>query len=193
MVNVRSAFRWLRHRPGFAAVAIVTLALGIGANAAIFSVIDAVLLRPLPYPDADRLMMPWEYSAEIQQRLGFDRLPSSPADFHDFQRLNSSFQGLASMRGERVNMTGAGEPERVGAVRVSATFFQVLGVDAIAGRTFVPDDAESARRTILISERLWRRRFGADPGITARTVMLNGESAAIVGVLPAWFRFPSAG
>jgi putative ABC transport system permease protein len=193
MANVRYAFRWLLNRPGFAAVAIVTLALGIGANAAIFSVIDAVLLRPLPYPDADRLMMPWEYSAEIQQRLGFDRLPSSPADFHDFQRLNSTFQGLASMRGERVNLTGGGEPQRVGAVRVSSNFFHVLGVDAILGRTFTPDDAAAAGRTILISERLWRQRLASDPDVTRKTVMLNGESATIVGVLPEWFRFPSAG
>ena len=170
----------------------MALALGLGANAAIFRVVDAVLLQPLPYRDADRLMMPWEFSEDMQQRLGFDRLPSSPADFFDYAGRNTTFERLASMRTEQVNLTGRGEPERIGAVRVSAEFFDVLGVQPIIGRSFQPGD-EMHGRVVLIGQSLWRRSFGSDPGVAGRVVALNGEPATILGVLPAWFRFPAAG
>ncbi len=173
-------------------LSILALALGLGANAAIFRVFDAVLLRPLPYPEADRIMMPWEYSLDIQQRLGFDRLPSSPADFVDYLGRNTSFASFASMRTEQVNLTGLGEPERIGAVRVSSGFFDVLGVQAIVGRTFQAGD-ESRGRVVVIAHSLWRRSFGGDPAVSGRVVSLNGEPATILGVLPEWFRFPAAG
>jgi putative ABC transport system permease protein len=189
---MRQAFRSLARRPGFTTVAVVTLALGLGANAAIFSVIDTVLLRPLPYERPDRLVMPWEYSADIHRRLGFDRLPSSPADVEDFRTRNNTFASLASLRADRLNLTGAGEPERVGAVRVSAEFFDVLGVRPIVGRAFLASDPATPRAA-LISEGLWRRRFGADPAVAGRAISLNGEPAVVFGVLPAWFRFPSGG
>ena len=160
MLSWRYALRALVRRPGFALVAIVTLALGIGANAAIFSVFDAVLLRPLPYPDPDRIVMPWEYSAEVQQRLGFDRLPASAGDFTDYLRRNRTFESIASMRTEQVNLTGEGEPERIGAVRVTSQFFDVLGVRPLIGRTFTPDD-ETRGRLVLIANTLWQQRFGA--------------------------------
>lgn len=170
----------------------MALALGLGANAAIFRVVDAVLLQPLPYSDPNRLVMPWEFSPEIQQRLGFDRLPVSPADFLDYRSRNTTFDGLASMRSEQVNLTGRGEPERIGAVRVSAEFFDVLGVHPIVGRRFEQGD-EGRGRVVLIAESLWRRSFGSDPAVSGRIVSLNGEPATIVGVLPDWFRFPAAG
>jgi len=192
VLSFRYAFRALARRPAFAVVAIVTLALGIGANAAIFSVFDAVLLRPLPYPDADRIVMPWEYSAEVHQRLGFDRLPSSVADFTDYLRRNTSFESLASMRTEQMNLTGEGEPERIGAVRVSGRFFDVLGVRPAIGRTFRADD-ELRGRVVLIAESLWRDRFASDANVSGRVISLNGEAATIVGVLPPWFEFPAAG
>src|SRR6476620_11784330 len=113
MQDIRAAIRALARRPGFAAVAIATLALGIGGNAAIFSIIDTVLLRPLPYPRPDRLVIPWEFSADVERKLGFDRLPASPGDVTDFRTGNRSFERLASMRPERLNLTGTGEPERV--------------------------------------------------------------------------------
>ena len=189
---MRQAFRAIARRPAFAVVAIVTLALGLGANAAIFSVIDAVLLRPLPYANPDRLVIPWEYSVEIQRRLGFDRLPSSPGDVTDFRTRNRTFAALASMRADRLNLTGEGEPERVGGVRVSGNFFDVLGVDPIVGRRFAPADG-GAGRVVLISEGLWQRRFGGDRGVAGRVMSMNGEPATIIGVLPAWFRFPAGG
>ena len=150
MLSLRYALRALARRPAFALVAIATLALGIGANAAIFSVFDAVLLRPLPYPDADRIVMPWEYSAEVHQRLGFDRLPSSVADFTDYLHRNRTFDSIASMRTEQMNLTGEGEPERIGAVRVSSQFFDVLGIQPAIGRTFTRDD-ETRGRLVLIA------------------------------------------
>ena len=192
MLSLRYALRALARRPAFALVAIATLALGIGANAAIFSVFDAVLLRPLPYPDADRIVMPWEYSAEVHQRLGFDRLPSSVADFTDYLHRNRTFDSIASMRTEQMNLTGEGEPERIGAVRVSSQFFDVLGIQPAIGRTFTRDD-ETRGRLVLIASSLWRERFGSDANISGRVVSLNGEPVTIIGVLPPWFEFPAAG
>jgi len=192
MLSLRYALRGLVRRPAFGLIAIATLALGIGANAAIFSVFDAVLLRPLPYVDPDRIVMPWEYSAEVHQRLGFDRLPASPADFTDYLRRNHTFDSIASMRTEQVNLTGEGVPERIGAVRVSSQFFDVLGVQPVIGRTFTPDD-ETRGRLVLIANSLWRDRFESDANVSGRVISLNGEPVTIIGVLPAWFEFPAAG
>jgi len=190
--SFKYAIRALIRRPGFSALSIMALALGLGANAAIFRVIDGVLLQPLPYPEADRILMPWEFSADIQQRLGFDRLPSSAADFLDYYSGNRTFERFASMRTEQLNLTGRGEPERIGAVRVSAEFFEVLGVQPVVGRSFQMGD-EGRDRVVLIAHSLWRRSFGSDPGVSGRVVSLNGEPATILGVLPDWFRFPAAG
>ncbi|HTH02418.1 MAG TPA: ABC transporter permease [Vicinamibacterales bacterium] len=192
MQSFKYAIRALIRRPGFSALSIMALALGLGANAAIFRVIDGVLLQPLPYPEADRILMPWEFSADIQQRLGFDRLPSSAADFLDYYSGNRTFERFASMRTEQLNLTGRGEPERIGAVRVSAEFFEVLGVQPVVGRSFQMGD-EGRDRVVLIAHSLWRRSFGSDPGVSGRVVSLNGEPATILGVLPDWFRFPAAG
>ena len=136
--------------------------------------------------------MPWEFSADIQQRLGFDRLPASAADFLDYLARNRSFEHFASMRTEQVNLTGRGEPERIGAVRVSAEFFDVLGVQPVVGRAFQAGD-ESRGRVVMIAHSLWRRSFGGDADVSGRVVSLNGEPATILGVLPDWFRFPAAG
>jgi putative ABC transport system permease protein len=192
MQDLRAAVRALARRPGFFLIAVVTLALGIGGNAAIFSIIDTVLLRPLPYPRADRLVMPWEFSPEVQQRIGFDKLPSSPGDVTDFRTRNRTFQGLAWIRAERFNLTGTGDPERISGVRVSPEFFDVLGVAPATGRGFVAEDA-GGTHGIVIGDSLWRRRFGAEPSAIGRTISLNGAPAVIVGILPRWFNFPSAG
>ncbi|HZB24942.1 MAG TPA: ABC transporter permease [Vicinamibacterales bacterium] len=189
---MRQALKGLARRPGFAVVAVVTLALGLGASAAIFSVIDAALLRPLPFPEADRLVMPWEYSADFQQRLGLDRLPSSPGNVVDFRARNTTLSALASMRADRATITGGGDPERVAAVKVSVEFFHVLGITPIAGRTFAAADV-GAGPAVVIGEGLWRRRFAASPDIQGRQLVVNGQPTAVIGVMPAAFRFPSAG
>ena len=192
MHDIKLALRALARRPGFTFIALLTLALGIGANAAIFSVVDSVLLRQLPFADPARLVVPWEFSADVQARVGFDRLPSSPGDVTDFISRNSTFEELASMRSERVNITGSGEPERVGGVRVSRNFLRTLGVQPVHGRDFAAADARGGR-TIIIGYGLWQRRFGGVRDVLTRPLSINGEPATIVGVMPAWFRFPSAG
>ncbi len=192
MHDIRTALRALALRPGFTLIALGTLALGIGANAAIFSVVDAALLRPLPFANAERLVMPWEFSAEMQQRLGFDRLPMSPADSLDYIQRNTTFEELASVRADRVNLTGGGEPERVGAVRVSRNFLSALGVQPVHGRDFSDADAQSGR-TVILGYALWQRRFGGAADVLGRAISVNGEPATIVGVMPAWFRFPAGG
>ncbi|HEY7501608.1 MAG TPA: ABC transporter permease [Vicinamibacterales bacterium] len=192
MQDIRIALRSLARRPAFTFIALVTLALGIGANTAIFSVVDSVLLRQLPFEDPDRLVMPWEFSADVQQRVGFDRLPSSPADVTDYIARNTTFSNLASMRAERVNLTGAGDPERVGGVRVSRNFLATLGVQPVLGRGFIETDGAEGR-AILIGYGLWQRRFGGAPDVLGRGISLNGEPGSIVGVMPAWFHFPAGG
>jgi putative ABC transport system permease protein len=192
MQDIRIALRALARRPAFTLIALITLALGIGANAAIFSVFNAVLLRSLPFTDPDRLVMPWEFSAEVQQRVGFDRLPSSPGDVTDFITRNKTFAHLSWMRSERVNLTGDGEPERIGGVRVSADFFETLGIQPVLGRTFVDSDANGSR-TVLLGFGIWQRRYGASSDILNRPISVNGEPATVVGVVPPWFQFPAAG
>jgi putative ABC transport system permease protein len=194
MQDIRAALRALSRRPGFAVIAILTLALGIGGNAAIFSLIDSVLLQPLPYPRADRLVMPWEFSEKVTQETGLDRLPVSAGDVTDFRTRNTTFERLAWLRGERFNLTGAGEPERINALRVSYDFFDVFGVGASVGRTFRGDDTlQTGTRLVVIGDRLWRRRFAADPSVPGRVVSLNAAPAVILGVMPPWFDFPAEG
>jgi putative ABC transport system permease protein len=184
--DLRYAFRSLAKKPGFAAVAIITLSLGIGATTAIFSVVQAVLLRPLEYADADRLVkiVGWEKDLGTSGNL-------SPADFLDFRRDSATFEhmgangwvGLATISG------GAGEAERVGSVQVTDGFFATLGVRAQLGRLFVAeDDRPGAARVAVLSDGLWRRRFGADPSMVGRAVTINAMPFTVIGILPADFR-----
>lgn len=191
MQDIKTAVRALARRPAFTLIALLTLSLGIGATAAIFSLVDAVLLRRLPFADPDRLVIPWQFSAEVQQRIGFDRLPSSPGDVTDFITRNTTFEDLASMRAERVNLTGGGDPERIGGVRVSRNFFRTLGVQPIRGRSFAQKDG-GEERVLLIGYGLWQRRFGGQD-VIGRAISVNGQPATIIGVLPVWFHFPAGG
>jgi putative ABC transport system permease protein len=194
MHDIRTAVRALALRPGFTLIALGTLALGIGANAAIFSVVDAALLRPLPFAHADRLVLPWEFSADMQRRLGFDRLPASPADTVDYTERNRTFDELATIRADRIILTGTGEPERVGGVRVSRNFLSTLGVQPVHGRDFSESDVQAGPgRTVLIGYGLWQRRFGGAADVLGRSIVVNGVPATVVGVMPAWFRFPAGG
>jgi putative ABC transport system permease protein len=192
MHHIRTALRSLALRPGFTLIAIATLALGIGANAAIFSVFDAVLLRPLPFADADRLVMAWGANPEMQLKLSLDRLPFSPGDATDHMARNSTFDALASVRTDRVNLTGGGEAERIGAVRVNRNFLKALGVQPVLGRDFTDADVE-AGRAVIIGHGLWQRRYGGAADVLGRPILINGIPVTVVGVMPPWFRFPANG
>ena len=149
----------LAKNPAFTIIAVIALALGIGANSAIFSVVDAVLLRPLPFKHPEQLVMLWENAAH----QGFPKNTPSPANFLDWQKQAQSFTGMAAMAERSFNLTGVGEPERLEGRRVSANLFELLGVPALLGRTFVPEDDKPGTHVVLLSYSLWQRRFGSDP------------------------------
>lgn len=181
--------RVLAKNPAFTIIAVLALALGIGANSAIFSVVDAVLLRPLPYRNPDQLVVVWENATH----LGFPKNTPSPANFLDWQRQSTVFTGMAAFAERTFNLTGAGEPERLDGHRVSAGLFDLLGVKPIVGRTFVAEEDKPGTKVALLGENLWKRRFGSDPGVVGRAITLSGESYTVVGVLPRTVRFPSFG
>ncbi|MGH9161564.1 MAG: ADOP family duplicated permease [Vicinamibacteraceae bacterium] len=188
--DVRFALRGLRKSPSFAFAAVCTLALGIGANTAIFSVVYAALLKPLPYTNPDELVAISVYVPQLQSK--FPSLPIRPVDFERFRRSNRVFTDMAAIRERNFNLTGRGEPERLSGARVSASLFPLLGVQPELGRTFLPEeDAPGRERVVLISHDLWSRRFGADPSITNRTLSLDGQPHQIIGVMPARFLFPT--
>lgn len=176
--------RVLRKNPGFTLVAVLTLVLGIGANTAIFSVINAVLLRPLPYADAPNLVMVWETSL----RLHNPHNTVSPPDYLDWKNQTDTFSGLAAMADQRANLTGNGIPEQIVLLNVTANFFSVLGVHPILGPGFIPEnDKEGHDNVVLLSYGLWKQRFAGDPNIVGKSVTLNGHSLGIVGVAPQGF------
>jgi putative ABC transport system permease protein len=182
--DMRYAVRMLLKSPGFTLVTILALALGIGANTAIFSVVNAVLLRPLPYPTAERLAILSEWSQQVPN------MSVSYPNFLDWREQNQVFEQIAAFRGAGYILTGAGEPERISAQEVSASFFPVLGASPAMGRNFAPaEDQPGGNRTAIISYGLWQRRFGANPEIIGQNLMLNNESYTVIGVLPATFQF----
>jgi predicted permease len=181
--DLQYAFRQLLKAPAFALVAVVTIALGIGANMAVFSVVSGVLLRPLPYPDADRIVSLFE---EIPN---FKNGSISYPNFLDWQRMNRSFSALAAYRPTAYNVSGEGEPEHLQGEMVSAGFFEILGVKPVLGRTFrKEDDRRGVAPTAMISEGLWRRKFGAKRDIIGQRFIVNGVGRTIIGITPAGFR-----
>jgi putative ABC transport system permease protein len=187
--DLRYAARLQRKNPGFTIVAIIALALGIGANTAIFSVVNTVLLRPLPYKDPERLVMVWEDAT----KHGYPRDTPAAANFVDWRDQSQVFEGMAAIADTSFNLTGSGDPERLEGRRVSANMFPLLGVDPQIGRVFTAaEDQPGAQRVVLLSYALWQRRFGGDPGIVGKALTLNGESHVVVGVMPARFQFPSS-
>jgi putative ABC transport system permease protein len=185
--DLRFGVRMLIKHPGFTLIAVLTLALGIGANTAIFSVVNAVLISPLPYHAPDRLAQVWEHNRPKNK----PRSSVAPANFLDWKAQNRSFEGMAAYDNfPSFNLTGAGEPERVQAARVSIGLFPLLGVEAVVGRTFTDDEERrGSHQVALVSNGLWQRRFGADPGLVGRTLSLNDQSFTVVGILPPDFRF----
>jgi putative ABC transport system permease protein len=184
--DLRHAFRALRKSPGFTAVAVLTLGLGIGANTAIFSVVENVLLRPLPYRDPGALVQVW--NTYLPQ---FPQAANSPGDFQDFHRQATSFSDMAAFVDipEGFNLTGEGEPQRLEARYATSGFFPMLGIQPVAGRAFHPEeDKPGAAPVLMLSHRFWQARFGADPSVIGRTLVLDGRGFTLVGVLPNAFR-----
>ena len=178
--DVRHAFRGLRLRPGFALTTVLTLGLGIGANVAIFSVVNGVLLRPLPFNRPDQLVRVWGLHPEI------GREAASLPDFLDWRAGVSSFAGLSALANTRFTLTGAGEPEMIRGAAVTADFFGTLGVAPLRGRTFATgEDTRAAARVVVLGEGLWRRRFGGDPSIVGSGVQLSGTTYVVIGVVPS--------
>ncbi len=188
VANLKSAFRFIRKSPTFSATVILTLALGIGANSAVFSAIDAILLKPLPFPEADQLMRVDQYNPKTSSPLHL----VAPVRLEDWNNLNSTFQALTGYYSEDVSESTGPLPERVTRAWVSPRFFQVWAVSPMLGREFTPDEETlNGPAAALISDRFWRSRFNADRNIVGKNLRLDGHLTPIVGVMPPSFLFPN--
>ncbi len=185
--DLRFGARMLLKQPGFTVIAVLTLALGIGANTTIFSVVNAVLLRPLPYAEAERLVFLWSEAPRQNVR----ERASAYANVSEWRNQNRSFEDIAVFDPTAVTLTGAAEPEQVMSVRASANLFPLLGVAPLLGRTFTADEEQQKVRVVILSHGLWQRRFGASPNILGQTLEIDGVSSQVIGVMPERFKFPT--
>jgi predicted permease len=181
--DVRYALRQLRKSPGFTLVAVLMLALGIGANTAIFSMLHAVLLRPLPYKEADRLVMVWEQNPH---RGWFENIVSA-ANFLDWKKQNHVFEDMAAFESNFFNLSGGSKPEEIAGERVTTNLFSVLGVRPLRGRLFLPEEEKRGTSAVIVSYGLWQQNFGGDPELVGTPISLNGQAYTVVGILPATF------
>jgi putative ABC transport system permease protein len=187
--DIRYGVRSLSKRPSFVVIAVITLGLGIGANTAIFSVVNAVLLKPLPFKDPERVVLLWGFLPKYAQTA--DKLPSSAPNYLALASQSQSFEQLSAFRSWSWQLTGGAEPEQLPGARVSANFFAAVGASPILGRSFDPQEDDPNRSPVaIISYGLWQRQFGGDQNIAGRTMTLSGRTVTIVGVMPAGFRFP---
>ena len=185
----------LAKRPGFTVVAVLTLAIGIGATTAIFSVVNAVLLRPLPYKEPDRLVQFWE----TNPLKGWTENVVAPANYLDWQSRSESFELMSAYFGSQTRdagtsnfyLTGDGEPERLKGLGVTGEFFSVLGIEPLHGRGFRPEETWQGNDVVVLSHGLWQRRFGGDPAIVGQTISLNGRPQTVIGIMPESFYFPT--
>ncbi len=186
--DVKYALRTLAANPGFALVTLLVLALGIGANTAIFSIVYSVLLRPLPYPQPDRLVMVWE---DYQRRGGPQREWTNPTNFTDWRAQSHSFSEMFFINGWNPTLTGNGEPELINGSAVSHGMFATLGVQPVIGRAFTEvEDKPNGERVLVLSDGFWKRKFGGEPSVLGRSLQLSGNAYTVIGVMPASFRFP---
>ncbi|HKH48140.1 MAG TPA: ABC transporter permease [Thermoanaerobaculia bacterium] len=191
--DLRFTWRSLVKQPAFTGAAIVTLALAIGANTAIFSVVDSALLVPVPFRNPDRIAVVWGVNADMAKLIGSPDLPQTSAWLYDFQRSANSFEALAEVEQDRQALTGQGEPELLGVVKVTTDFFKVMGTPALIGRTLeAADEQPGAAQSIVLSYNFWHRRFAGDRSIVGRKVILNGKPVTVTGVMPPRFAFPLA-
>ncbi|HET9529866.1 MAG TPA: ABC transporter permease, partial [Blastocatellia bacterium] len=185
--DLRYGLRVLARNPGFTAVAVLMLGLGIGANSAIFSIVNAMLIKPLPYSEPDRIV--WVYETAFRQ--GFDEISTSFPDFVDWRDQNQVFEHMAAYGERSFNVSDGDEPERVEGAVISAALFSVLGVQPALGRAFLAEeDRPDADAVVILTHGLWQRRFGADPGVIGRALTVDGKSHTVVGVMPPNFNFP---
>lgn len=182
--DLKLAFRSLRKSPGFTIIAVLTVALGIGANTAIFSVLSGVVLRPLPYEDADRIMVVWETRGENKQ------IPAAPANLRDWEARSEVFEHLAAVEPASFNLTGSGQPERLIGARTSTSLFGVTAARPLLGRTFVEGESEpGSERVVVLSHAYWQRSLGGDPAQVGKPLLLDGASYEIIGIMPEDFEF----
>jgi len=183
--DLRYGARMLMKKPGFTLIAALTLALGIGANTAIFSVVNAALIRALPYHNPNRLIMLFATSADGQ------RGAVSIQEMREFQSQSRSLEDLTGFISQSVNLTGGERPDRVRGAFVEANFFKVFDLKPVVGRTFAPgEDGPGAEKVVVVNEKLWRERLGGDPNLTGKKLILNGEPFSVIGVVPANFKQP---
>ena len=187
--DIRYALRILRKSPGFTAVTVLTVALGIGANTAIFSVVDAALLRPLPFKNPSRLAM----IGEGIPAVGFPKVGVAPKDFTFYEREQKSFQSVGAFENEYFDLSGGGEPERIVGASVSASIFPMLGIQPLLGRTFTPQEDKPGKNVVILSYALWQRRYAGRANIVGQTVDLDRVPYTIIGVMPKGFQFPMRG
>jgi len=183
---LRCAFRQMQRNPGFFAVALTALALGIGANTAIFSAVEGVLLRPLPYADPSRLVMVWEDASY----LGFSQNNPAAANYADWRAQNQVFTDMAAMRYSNAAFNGDRAPEQALGRGVTPNFFDVLGVQPVVGRPFTAEEDATKRKVVVLSDALWQRRFGGNPAVVGRSILMDGEATTVVGIMPSSFFFP---
>ena len=186
LYDIRSGVRTLFRNPGFAFIAILTFALGIGANSAIFSVVNTVLLKRLPFKDPERLMMIWERHSAI----GKDRDSVAPANFEDWRKADTGFDELAAYRYGSFALTGVNEPEQVATLAITANTFPMLGAHPLVGRSFTAGEVERKDKVVILSHEFWQRRFMGDRSIVGRAITLSDAPYVVVGVMPSDFRFP---
>ncbi|MEJ7618397.1 MAG: ABC transporter permease [Pyrinomonadaceae bacterium] len=185
--DLRYGVRMLWNKPGFTVVAVITLALGIGANTAIFSIVNAVLLRPLPFREAQRLVI----IGGENLKSGDENYGASPADFRDWKSETQSFEAIAAHSGGGVSLTGEELPESVAGERVTEDYFKVYDTQPLRGRTFAPDEFKLNSGVIVLSYRLWQRRFAGDPALVGKPVSIGGKPVTVVGVMPPEFKQPA--
>jgi putative ABC transport system permease protein len=186
--DVRYSLRAMRKNPGFFSIAALTLALGIGASIAVFSLVNTILLKPLPYPNANRVVMLWREGP----LAGIGDMPWAPGEYSILAKAATAFQNLGAFKKDRFNRTGLSNPELLEGVRASAGFFPVLGISPLLGRTFTAEEDQPGHDHVtILSNRLWRSRFGGDASIVGKTVILNGYPYTVIGVMPASFTFPN--
>src|SRR5215469_16254538 len=187
LFDLRYGLRMLVKSPGFTAIAVLTLALGIGANTALFSVVNGVLLNPLAYPHSDKLVAIYE---KYDKQGGLESAPIEYMNFLDWQRDSRTFASMAAYRNEDYNFIGNGEGERLSGYMISANFFNTLGVAPVLGRTFrLDDDQIGAAPVVVLSGGFWKRKFGSSPDVIGKPITLNGTDYTIVGVIPDTFSF----